>query len=411
MAHGHDARSRAGDDLPSRTVRILTVIAAALAVLTIIGMVVLWPRHDPTDAVDTSVLAGKSYDGRIEVLDEDRSCGQPEPGPSDGPPAEAPPAPTPRCPQALVKVLSGPDAGSRVIVDLPGEVGFGEGEKITLTSTGEPGGYAFSDRQRKPVLFWLAVAFAVIVVVLGRLRGLAALAGLTASVVVLLVFILPAILDARSPVLVAVVGASAIAFVAIYSAHGFRPLATVALLGTLASLALTAALAIVVTELAGLSGYASEEATIVQLAQSRIDLSGLVLAGIVIGALGAIDDMTVTQASAVAELHVANPGLGRLGLFRSAMSIGRDHVASTVNTLFLAYAGASIPLLLLFVLAEQPLASVANGEVVATEIVRTLVGSIGLVASVPITTWLAAQVATGTSPPSPPATADDQPKQ
>jgi uncharacterized membrane protein len=125
------------------------------------------------------------------------------------------------------------------------------------------------------------------------------------------------------------------------------------------------------------------------LAESQIDLAGLVLAGIVIGALGAIDDMTVTQVAAVAELHEANPDLGRGGLYLAAFRIGRDHVASTVNTLALAYAGASIPLFLLLVLSRQSLGSVVNGEVVATEVVRTLVGSIGLVSSVPLTTWLA----------------------
>jgi len=371
--------------------RILSRVTGALAVLTALGILLLWPRHDPARAANTSLLQGKFYDGRIEVLESNRLCtGAGGTGP-DGSSAGA----EQRCPQALVEVLSGPDEGARVIVDLPagfGRVAFEEGDKVVLSPAGTPGRYAFADRQRKPVLFWLAIVFAVAVVALGRLRGLAALAGLAASLLVLLVFILPAILDGRSPVLVAVVGASAIAFVAIYTAHGFRPLTTVAVLGTLASLALTVFLAVLVTGLAGLTGYASEEATIIQLARGRIDLSGLVLAGIVIGALGAIDDMTVTQASVVGELHSANPNLGRRGLFRSAMTVGRDHVASTVNTLALAYAGASIPLLLLFVLSEQSLGTVVNGEVVATEVVRTLVGSIGLVMSVPITTWLAARV-------------------
>jgi len=130
----------------------------------------------------------------------------------------------------------------------------------------------------------------------------------------------------------------------------------------------------------------------VQVGAAEIDLAGLVLGGVVIGALGAIDDMTVTQSSTVWELHAANPRLGTSGLFRSGMRVGRDHVASTVNTLLLAYAGASMPLLLLFVLSHQSLGTVANSEVVATEIVRTFVGSIGLVASVPITTWLASRV-------------------
>jgi uncharacterized membrane protein len=145
--------------------------------------------------------------------------------------------------------------------------------------------------------------------------------------------------------------------------------------------------------LANLSGFASDEATLLNLESGAIDIGGLVLAGVIIGALGALDDVTVTQASAVWELRAANPALGSRGLFRSGLRIGRDHIASTVNTLLLAYAGASMPLLLFFVISEQSLASVANQEIVATEIVRTLVGSMGLVASVPITTLLAARVA------------------
>jgi uncharacterized membrane protein len=190
-------------------------------------------------------------------------------------------------------------------------------------------------------------------------------------------------------------------------AHGFGPKTTVALLGTLASLVLTAVLASVFVEAAQISGLASEEATIVRLGAAQIDLAGLILGGVVIGALGAIDDMTVTQASAVWELRTANPEMPRRELLRSGLRIGRDHVAATVNTLFLAYAGASMPLLILFILSRQSLATVANGEVVATEIIRTLVGSVGLVASVPITTWLAARTApvprSGSSTESPPA--------
>jgi uncharacterized membrane protein len=285
-----------------------------------------------------------------------------------------------------------------VFIDYPSTpdapVRVGEKVVVSYTADAERGAnYAFADRQRKPVLLWLAVIFAVSVVALGRFRGLAALAGLVASFWVLLVFVLPAILDGRSPLAVAILGASAIAFLALYLAHGFSPMTTVALLGTLGSLAVTAALATLFTHLARFSGFASEEAVILNLAEARIDLVGLALGGMVIGALGAIDDITVTQASAVWELRAANPSLTTRALYRSALRIGRDHIASTVNTLALAYAGASMPLLLLFLLSEQSLASVANGELVATEAVRTLVGSIGLVAAVPITTWLAARVA------------------
>ena len=139
---------------------------------------------------------------------------------------------------------------------------------------------------------------------------------------------------------------------------------------------------------------AGEEASFLTLFSEELDFRGLVLAGVVLGAMGALDDVTVTQASAVWELREADPSMRPRQLFQSGLRIGRDHIASTVNTLVLAYAGAALPLLALFVLSEQSLATFANSEAVATEIIRTLVGSIGLVAAVPLTTWLAAHVAT-----------------
>lgn len=190
--------------------------------------------------------------------------------------------------------------------------------------------------------------------------------------------------------LVAVVGAAAIAYLALYLAHGFSLMTTVALLGTLASLALTALLSSLAVQAARVTGFTTEEALLLTLVPGQLDLRGLILGGVVLGALGAIDDVTVTQASAVWELRAAAPEMSRPRLFRAALRIGRDHIASTVNTLVLAYAGASMPLLVLFVLSRQSLGTIANSELVATEILRTLVGSIGLVASVPVTTWLAA---------------------
>ena len=189
-------------------------------------------------------------------------------------------------------------------------------------------------------------------------------------------------------------GAAAIAYLALYLSHGFSRMTTVALLGTIAALALTAVLSAIVVGAAGFTGLVSEESSLLTLFEG-IDVRGLLLAGIVLGSAGAIDDVTVTQASAVWELKATNPAMSPSDLFRSGIRIGRDHIASTVNTLLLAYAGASLPLLVLFVLSEQSLGTVANSEVVAVEIVRTLVGSIGLVAAVPFTTWLASITASG----------------
>jgi uncharacterized membrane protein len=283
--------------------------------------------------------------------------------------------------------------GDRAVVDFFSTDGD-EPEVLSVAPVDPARQYQLADIQRRGTLLWLAIAFAIVVVAFGGWRGMAALGGLTASVVILLVFILPSILDGRSPVLVAVVGAAAIAFLALYMAHGFNRMTTVALLGTLAALALTALLSAIAVDVAEFTGLVTEESTLLTLFET-VDVRGLVLAGIVLGAAGAIDDVTVTQASAVWELKAVDPSLGPNVLFRRGLRIGRDHIASTVNTLLLAYAGAALPLLVLFVLSRQSLGTVANSEVVAVEIVRTIVGSIGLVAAVPFTTWLAARTADG----------------
>jgi uncharacterized membrane protein len=361
---------------------LLGIVAGLLAAATLVAMVALWPRGDVIP--DVPALGGVEdvFEARVTSITE-----------------ELCPGTTVMCRQVRLRLLEGPDEGSSTELSFPvgqTSVVLTDGETVLLgyQPDAEPQfRYFYVDRQRRWLLLGLAALFALAVVALGRLRGVTALAGLAASFVVLFTFVLPAVLAGRSPLLVAMVGASAISFLALYLAHGFTLMTTVALLGTLASLVLTVALATVFTRLAAFTGLTTDEAFIVQLGATALDLRGLVLGGIVIGALGAIDDMTATQASAVWELRASNPELRSGELFHSGLRIGRAHVASTVNTLFLAYAGASMPLLLLFLILEQPLGVVASREVVATEIIRTLVGSIGLVASVPLTTWLAARLA------------------
>ncbi len=391
MSHrrGRSRRSRGGaSGVRSRSPGGLTAVVAALGVITVIGLAALWPGGDVRgDLQGLGVaIAAQSFEGRVADTRE-VPCQGTEPEQDI------------LCLRVTFDLLEGPDRGRAVSQEFPVTANvprFEEGESVIVAhdpQAAEEFQYRFADRDRESVLAWLALGFAVAVVVLGRLRGLAALAGLAATFVVLLRFVLPAILEGKSPLLVAVIGAALIAFLALYLAHGFTPMTSVALIGTLASLALTAVLASAFVEAARISGLATEEALIIRVGAAQIDLAGLVLGGVIIGALGAIDDMTVTQASAVWELRAANPAMSAGDLARAGMRIGRDHVASTVNTLFLAYAGASMPLLVLFVLSRQSLATVANTEIVATEIVRTLVGSIGLVASVPLTTWLAAYIA------------------
>jgi uncharacterized membrane protein len=209
---------------------------------------------------------------------------------------------------------------------------------------------------------------------------------------VILFFVLPAILNGTNAVAVALVASGAIAFIALFLAHGFNLATAAALLSSIASLALTALLAWVFVTMSNLTGLANESVGFLAALGSDINPQGLLLAGVVIGSLGVLDDVTVTQVSAVWELKRARPNAGTVDLYRRAVRIGRDHISSTVNTLFLAYAGASLPLLLLFQEAGQSISSIATREIVAVEIVRALVGSVGLVASVPISTALAATI-------------------
>jgi len=214
---------------------------------------------------------------------------------------------------------------------------------------------------------------------------------MAASLLVIIRFIIPGILAGYDPVLISVIGAFVIMLPTLYLAHGINHKTTVALAGTAFSLALTAALASLCIVIAKLSGTASEEAAVLRsLSEGRINAEGLLLAGIIIGALGVLDDVTVGQASTVFELRRANPRLGITELYRRGMNVGRDHIASTVNTLILAYAGAALPLLIVLANQPEPVGTLINREFLATEIVRALVGSIGIVAAVPATTVLAA---------------------
>ncbi|MFD9242977.1 YibE/F family protein, partial [Streptomyces sp. NPDC059556] len=201
-----------------------------------------------------------------------------------------------------------------------------------------------------------------------------------------------AILAVTTPVVVGCDGPTQIMLIALYMCHGLSARTSVAVLGTLISLLLTGLLGSVFIGWASLSGNTDDNTGLIHGLYPEIDMSGLLLAGVIIGSLGVLDDVTVTQTSAVWELNQADPGMGPRALYRAGIRIGRDHIASVVNTLMLAYAGAALPLLLLFSIAQSSMGTVANSELVAEEIVRTLVGSIGLVAAVPLTTVLAALV-------------------
>lgn len=252
--------------------------------------------------------------------------------------------------------------------------------------------YSFVDFDRTSSLLWLFAAFVASALIVSRMRAARSLLGLALSLGVVIVFIVPAILDGESPLAVAIVGSFAVMLVTMGLAHGIGLKSASAALGTAGALFVTVVLGVLFTDMANLSGFTSEEAAFLQVGED-LSLSGLVLAGIVIGALGVLDDLTITQASTVLALRRADPSLGPRRLFSSALDVGHDHIAATINTLVLAYVGASLPLLLVFSIGDLSLSDTLNKEVIAEQIVVTLVGSIGLFSAVPLTTGLAAMLA------------------
>ena len=373
--------------------RVFTGIAAALALATLVGLVVLWPGD-----VESQIAEGVTVDsesGEVERVEE-ITCpgfvGQ-------------------DCQIASVRLESGPESGELVEIQLSAGPGLDPdvdpGDRVQVVKQPEPPpgadpvagtGYSISDFERGRPMLILAALFVLVVVVFARWRGALSLLGLAFSLALVLLFVVPSILDGNSPLAVAVVGALAIALITIPLAHGGGAKSVSAMLGTAVSLMLTAGLAVLFTEATNLTGLATEEATFLGIGQADLSLQGLLLAGIVIGALGVLDDVTISQASTVMALRNANPDLGFGSLFRRALDVGRDHVSATVNTLVLAYVGAALPILLIFSSADLGLGDALNLEIIAKEIVATLVGSIGLIAAVPITTALAALLALNEDP-------------
>jgi uncharacterized membrane protein len=310
-----------------------------------------------------------------------------------------------QCQTAQVLIQSGPDRGQIVSVDQLGQAGLPQlhaGDRVLLVRGTEGNGtvtYGFYDFQRGRPLAVIALVFAVLVILVGRWRGVGALLGLGITWLVMVKFVLPAILEGKDPLSVSITGAALIVLTVLFVAHGVSARTATAVLGTLISLLVVDVISRVTVHAAALTGLATEESQYLQSVVGDVRVQGLLLGGVVIGALGVLNDVTVTQSSSIWEIHAADPGLRPLTLYRSGMRVGRDHIASTVYTLVLAYAGAALPTLLLFTLAGQKLGRLVTSETIAEEVVRTLVGSIGLVLAVPLTTLLAAAVVTrGTAP-------------
>ena len=265
------------------------------------------------------------------------------------------------------------------------------GDKLMIYQAGSDT-FLIADQVRTQPLLILFIIFILAVLLISKWRGVGSLLGMAFSFLIIIYFILPKIATGNDPILIAILGSLLIIPATFYPSHGLNRKTNIAILSTFCALLITGFLAKFFLDFAKLSGLASEEAGFLQTMNPEVfdNMRGLLLAGIIIGVLGVLDDVTVSQASIVAQLKIANPQFTKIELYKRAMEVGRDHISSMVNTLVLVYAGASLPLLLLFNDSAKPFAEIVNYEILADEIVRTLVGSIGLILVVPISTFLAA---------------------
>lgn len=300
-----------------------------------------------------------------------------------------------------VEILSGPEQGTQVEFKHGGEIRIDEkqllnaGETFVLGKTTKVNGitsYYVADQYRFTALAWIVVLFAVLVALIAGRRGITAFLGLLVTILVLGWFMMPRILAGQDPLGVTLVGSAFIMLTSLYLAHGFNIRTTLALASSILTLLVATGLALATVHLAQLTGTGTEDAYNLQFGQTAlIDLRGLLLSGILIGVIGVLDDVTTAQVAAVAELRAANQSLGLWELYRRALNIGREHILSLVNTLVLAYAGTSLPVFIFFLVNQSlPTWVLLNSELIAEEVVRTLVGSTALVLAVPIATFIGA---------------------
>jgi uncharacterized membrane protein len=375
--HGHAHGYGAVAPAPPRVRRTVAAIIIPMLIATLIGLIVFWPHGSAPHP------GGQITEVRGTVVTATPACAvgvAPQAGGD--------------CGNATVKI-----GGQTVPATVPSgrtAPAIKTGERVVLAVSEDPDThektYAVIDHDRGTQLIWLLIAFAAAIIMVGRWNGLASLGGLAFSFAILLLFILPAIERGESPLTVAIVGAAAIMFFVLYLTHGVSVPTSIAILGTLAALVLTGLLGLAVTEWMHLTGSGTEESVVLNTALPNVDLRGLLLAGIIIGTLGVLYDVTVTQTLTVAEIAAANPTVSGSYLYRRAMGIGRAHIGAAVNTIILAYAGASLPLLLLIVVSNPKPWDVLTNQAIAAEVVRSVIGTLGLIAAVPITTALSAWI-------------------
>lgn len=363
--------------LHTRPGRLMAGAVLVLFLATLVGLVALWAPDDRGG--DPRVQRVTTLAAEVVSVRE-----------------EACPGTRQACRSIVARVDEGPDRGERTRITLgPVEVtpDLDPGDGIRVSRAEIPEGataeaYAYVDRERRGPQLWLAIVFAVLLVGMARVQGLWALLGFAASLALVVEFLVPAMLEGTAPLLVALVGALAVMFLTVLLTYGLAAQSLAAILGIAASLAVAALLGQLLVDLTGLDGRGGDTANALAFAAGGVSLQGIVLAGMVLGALGVLADTAVTQASAVLALRRANPDLTARGLYAGAFSVGRDHLVATTHTLVLAYVGASLPLLLLLDAGGVSGADLLNSPEIAEPVVATLVGSIALLLSVPLTTAL-----------------------
>jgi uncharacterized membrane protein len=411
VTHSH-AHSHPTGPAPLGPMAAKIVVGAliVIGVAVLAGAVWLWPSHQKVDIplpFQNAAGGAVTTEAGHVLSSKAAPCGSPSAGAVLTADPEQAVAGGGQCVQNLVAIDSGPNKGANTVLEFsgPGQPNLVVGDHIRISRQVDAAGttsYAFFDYERTWPLTALAAAFAVVIVAVAGWRGLRGLIGIVVAFGVLVVFLLPALRDGAPAIPVALVASAAILYAVIYLAHGVSLRTSAALLGTLTALLLAAFLSWGAIELAHLTGLSEDQNNEVAAYLGNVSITGLLLAGFIIGSLGVLNDVTVTQASTVFEL-AALEGSSRRAIFVGAMRVGRDHIASTVYTLVLAYAGSALPLLLLFSVANRSFGDVLTSESVAIEIARSAVGGIALALSVPLTTAIAAVLATPTTAPAAPA--------
>lgn len=392
--HDHSGPIQIGDTAKRVVIGLLT----GIGVLVVLGAVLLWPRHQHVDiplSMQTATGGPLVTEAGLVQVQDTGPCGSPSAGKifDDAPLAPRNNAYT--CQRNIVSIDSGPQKGSRTLLEIatgPGQPNLHAGDHIRLVRQNDPGGdpvYSFDDYERRVPMALIAVAFVAVIVLVARWRGLRAVLGLVFAFAVLVVFLLPALLDGKPALPVALVAGALILYAVLYLAHGVNLRASSALLGTLSAMVLAAVLSQVALAVTRVTGLSEEQNSNVATFVQHVNLTGLLLAGFIIGSLGVLNDVTITQASTAFELAAIDSKSSRREVFAAAMRVGRDHIASTVYTLVLAYAGGALPLLLLFSVAGRSMSDVLTTDAVSIEIVRSAVGGICLALSVPLTTAIA----------------------